>query len=124
MDHSAAISHCYARWFEAVMAGDTAPFADLLADDFCYVDIFGAVRDRAGYHALLADIPAGNLTMTLGTVEASALGPLVRAVGDYTVGGRLAGGKDITSHTRFTSLWSPDAGTWRCHTHHATTIAS
>ena len=58
MDHSAAISRCYTRWFEAVVAGDTTPFADRLADDFCYVDIFGAVRDRAGYHALLADIPA------------------------------------------------------------------
>jgi len=33
------------------LAGDTAPFADLLADDFCYVDIFGEIRDRAGYLA-------------------------------------------------------------------------
>src|SRR5262245_7214693 len=67
VDQSAAIRRCYDRWFAAVMAGDGAPFADLLAEDFCYVDIFGTVRDGPGYHALLADIPAGNLVMTLGT---------------------------------------------------------
>ena len=123
MEHDDALSRCYRRWFEAIMAGDTAPFAELLADDFRYVDIFGAIRDAAGYHALLADIPAGNLTMTLGEVNGREIGPLVCAVGDYTVKGHLADGKDVSSHTRFTALWSTAAGSWRCHSHHATTIA-
>ena len=51
MDHADIVSRCYHRWFDALMAGDAAPFVDLLADDFCYVDIFGEIRDRAGYLA-------------------------------------------------------------------------
>lgn len=122
MDHAAAITERHGLWFEAVMAGDTAPFAELLADDFCYVDIFGAIRDAAGYHALLADIPVGALTMKLGGLETRTLGDLVHVVGDYTVDGSLGTGKDISSHTRFTALWRYDGTAWRCHAHHATTI--
>ena len=125
MDHSAAtaaIAACYHRWFEAVMTGDMTPFAALLAPDFRYVDIFGAVRDGAGYHALLAEIPAGNLIMTLGALDTRPLGAVVCALGDYTVAGNLADGSDLSSHTRFTSLWSNGTGDWRCHGHHATSI--
>jgi len=123
MDPSAAIRQCYDRWFEAAVAGNARPFGELLADDFCYVDIFGVVRDGAMYRALVAEVPGGSVVMTLGEVEAASLGPLVRALGDYTVKGHLADGKDISSHTRFTSIWSASAGAWRCHSHHATTIA-
>src|SRR5687767_14886094 len=99
MDHASVITERYGLWFEAVMNGDHAPFAELLADDFCYVDIFGAVRDGGGYHALLADIPAGALSMKLGAVETRTQGDLVHVLGDYHVEGRLATGKDIASHT-------------------------
>ena len=123
MGHAAAISSCYDHWFQAVMDGDTSPLAKLLATDFCYVDIFGVVRDRAGYHTLLAQVPPGTVVMTLGSLEARPLGHHVHALGDYTVKGSLSDGQDVSSHTRFTSVWSLDTGGWHCHRHHATNIA-
>jgi ketosteroid isomerase-like protein len=49
-------------------------------------------------------------------------GDIVLAHGHYTVRGFYDSGKDIGSHTRFTSGWTRRAGHWQALFHHATRI--
>jgi len=106
------------------MAGDIPSVGELLAEDFCYVDIYGQILDQTRYFALLSHIPAGAITMQLGDVTTRGYGPLVHVIGDYTVDGRLDTGKVLRSQARFSALWRHDADGWRCHAHHSTSIAN
>jgi hypothetical protein len=51
--------------------------------------------------------------MKLLALNARAHGPLVLALGDYSVEGSIGMGKDISSHIRFTALWKQERGVWR-----------
>ena len=49
-------------------------------------------------------------------------GPTAVIAGRYEVVGVLTDGKDVSSNTRFTAVWSKRSGDWRCLAHHATRV--
>lgn len=112
----------YEQWFAAVMAKNTAELAGLLDDTFVYTDIFGVVRYKAGYLALVERIPAGGITLRMEHLDAHRAGAAVVVTGHYRVVGATEDGTDLSSHTQFSALWSSgdDGGSWRCLAHHAT----
>ena len=110
----------YEQWFAAVMAADTVALAELLDDEFIYTDIFGVVRYKAGYLALVERIPPGGILMVVEAVDAHDHGALALVTGQYSVTGATDDGIDLSSHTRFSALWAQRAGAWRCLAHHAT----
>jgi len=115
-----AIRQGYGQWFDAVMAKDTARLAGRLDDAFVYTDIFGVVRYKAGYLALVERIPVGGITMQMEHLDTHRLGTVAVVTGHYRVAGSLDDGTDLSSHTRFTAVWQEHGGSWRCVAHHAT----
>jgi ketosteroid isomerase-like protein len=110
----------YDHWFEAAMAGDPEPFNEMVTDDWVYTDIFGAVWDKAGYLDLIKSLAGTGLVMKLTDLTARPHGDLALVTGEYVVEGLTSAGKDLSSETRFTALWTNSGGRWRSLAHHAT----
>lgn len=110
----------YEQWFTAAVARDTGTFETLLDDVFIYTDIFGTVRGKPEYVGLIQALPPNGLSMTMECLRTRRCGDHILVTGEYAVDGRLVSGEDITSQTRFTALWAPLNGGWRCLMHHAT----
>ncbi len=116
-DDRAALVECDQRFFDALVAADTARLAELLADGFLLVAVNdGAVVDRAA----LLDAVAG------GAVRFPAVRPfpdeaVVRRIGEVgVVVGRTAmnftgdDGSTFTAGSRYTHVFARDAGAgWR-----------
>jgi hypothetical protein len=89
----------------------------LLLHSFVYVDIFGVETDKSGWRS------CGTCSFGRPSSYASS-GPDVNDVliadGNYLVAGAHDDGRDITSHTRFTSAWVAEAEGRQALFHHAT----
>jgi ketosteroid isomerase-like protein len=114
----------YEQWFGAVMAKDVDTLGGLLDETFVYTDIFGVVRYKAGYLALVERIPPGGITMRMEHLDVHCLATVALVTGRYRVGGGLDDGTDLSSHSRFTAVWQETDGAWRCLAHHATRLVA
>lgn len=120
MSPEAELTATYHRWFDAAMAGDPEPFTEMVADDWVYTDIFGTVWDKPGYLDLIRSLSGTGLIMKLTDLTVRPYGELALVTGEYTVEGGTSTGKDLSSETRFTALWSHSGGHWCSLAHHAT----
>jgi ketosteroid isomerase-like protein len=112
----------YGDWFAALPAHDAAFFERTLTDDWIYTDIFGTVRTKQEYLEYLSEIPP-DATLVMIELSARPVAGVVIVHGLYEVRAVHAGGRDVSSSTRFTSVWIDRDGHWRCLTHHGTAIA-
>jgi ketosteroid isomerase-like protein len=115
------ISQQYDRWWAALPAHDERTLDELLANDWTYIDQFGAVRNKADYIALVKQaIRPDHSTVTV-TLDARRYGGVAVATGRYDVRG-IIDGNHVDIQLRFTSVWQHDNNQWICHTQHTTEI--
>ena len=108
-------------WFTSIQRRDSGWFQRVLADDWAYVMIDGSVRNKAWYVGQVSQPFDGDVSAEIHQLTTRIYGPIVIATGHYTVKG-VREGKDLSSHTRFTSVWRRDGDEWRALVHHATRI--
>ncbi|HZF56224.1 MAG TPA: nuclear transport factor 2 family protein [Polyangiaceae bacterium] len=115
----AEIEAIFKNWFEALLRHDVAFFERTLDDKWVYTNIDGNVLGKEDYIELLESIPP-DVSITCGEVAVRLHDDIAIAFGYYTVSGVLTDGTDVTSSTRFTSVWKRAGGAWRSLAHHAT----
>jgi ketosteroid isomerase-like protein len=107
------------QWFEALLSQDVAFFERTLDESWVYTNIDGNVLGKEDYKKLLEVVPP-DISIELGEVSVRLHDDIAIAYGSYTVKGMLEDGTDVTSSTRFTSVWQRDGCSWRSLAHHAT----
>jgi ketosteroid isomerase-like protein len=114
----AEIETIFKEWFKALPGQDVAFFERTLDDDWVYTNIDGKVLGKEDYKELLKVIPP-DISIELVEVSVRLHGDIAIAIGAYTVTGMLEDGTDVTSSSRFTSVWQRTEGSWRSLAHHA-----
>ena len=110
------------EWFASIKRQDGAWFERVMADDWSYVMIDGSVKDKIWYIQSLQQPFDTEPSGEVHEVTARVFGDIAIASGHYTVKGAHQG-KDLSSHTRFTSVWRNREDRWEALAHHATRIA-
>jgi ketosteroid isomerase-like protein len=109
------------EWFDSIKRRDSSFFERVLAPEWTYVMIDGSVKDKSWYIQSLQIAFDGDVTCELHELTARTFGDIAIATGHYSVTGSWQG-KDMSSHSRFTSVWRKLANGWQALTHNATRI--
>ena len=112
----------YESWFAALPRRDRAFFDRVISDDWVYTDIFGTVKGKADYFALLELIPQDAPPNRMRELAVRRFGDLAIVHGHYEVATVLRDGTDTSSSTRFTAVWIDRGREWQSLAHHATSI--
>jgi hypothetical protein len=121
---TAELTQRFRAWTECITTGDVASLEQYLHPDLVYVTVYGRRYDRRCYLALVESLAPGcffvfNATRVRAQFGVAQFG-VAQFEGDYFTNAVTTAGEDLSAHTRFTSTWVLDDGSWRCLTQQGT----
>jgi len=116
---TAQLTQRFTSWTECNATGDVRSLKQHLHPDLVYVSVYGRRYDRQGYLDLVESLAPGSFYILHATRACVALG-VAQFEGQYFTHALTTSGEDLSAHTRFTSTWVLDDGSWRCLTQQGT----
>lgn len=110
----------YEHWFKDVPpeAGESAFLAEILADDWKYINYYAEERGKEEYLEYIKAVPAGGGPDLPEELQIRAFDDIVLVHGTYHAPGLGPNGTDL----RFSGAWQQTDQGWRCLMHHSTIV--